>query len=155
MSTLIKWNPFRELDEMQNRLGMFFGAGFPTFPRRFGNGDGKSLKLPDWSPLVDITEDDHEYLFKADLPEMKKDDVKVTVENGGLSISGERKTEKEEKKRKFHRIERAYGFFERTFTVPEDADAAKVVADFRDGVLKIHLPKVLMAKPKPIEVKVQ
>ena len=152
---MIKWNPFRELDEMQNRLGMFFGAGFPPLQNRVGNGTGKNLKLPDWSPLVDITEDDHEYLFKADLPEMKKEDVKVVVENGVLSISGERKTEKEEKNRKFHRIERAYGFFERTFTVPEDADAAKILADFKDGVLKIHLLKVPMAKPKTIEVKVQ
>ncbi len=86
---------------------------------------------------------------------MKKDEVKVTVENGVLSISGERKTEKEEKNRKFHRIERGYGFFERTFTVPENADAAKIIADFKDGVLKVHLPKLPIAKPKTIEVKVQ
>lgn len=155
MSTLMKWNPFGELDELQNRLGGFFN-GFPNrmgFLRRMENGE--SLKLPDWSPLVDITEDDHEYLFKADLPEMKKEDVKVTVENGVLSISGERKVEKEEKEKKYHRIERSYGFFERTFTVPEDADAAKIVADFKDGVLKIHLPKLVTAKAKPIEVKVQ
>jgi HSP20 family protein len=156
MSTLTKWNPSGELDELQNRLGSFFFNGFPNrmgFLRRMENGE--SLKLPDWSPLVDITEDDHEYLFKADLPEMKKEDVKVTVENGILSISGERKAEKEEKKKKYHRIERSYGFFERTFTVPEDADAAKIVADFKDGVLKIHLPKLVMAKAKPIEVRVQ
>jgi HSP20 family protein len=156
MSTLVKWNPFGELDELQNRLGSFFYGGFPNrmrFLRRMENGE--SLKLPDWSPLVDITEDDHEYLFKTDLPEMKKEDVRVKVENGILFIAGERKVEKEEKKRKFHRIERAFGFFERTFTVPDDADAAKIVADFKDGVLKIHLPKLVMAKVKPIEVKVQ
>jgi HSP20 family protein len=153
MKTLTTWNPFREMDEVQNRLSAFFG-GFPTFRFRLpGNGEG--VKLPDWSPSVDITEDDHEYLFKADLPEMKKDDVKVTVEKGILSISGERKTETEEKKKKFHRIERAYGFFERTFTVPEDADIAKIAADFKDGVLKVHLPESPTAKPKPIEVKVQ
>ena len=101
MSTLVKWNPFGELDELQNRLGNFFFNGFPNrmgFLRRMENGE--SLKLPDWSPLVDITEDDHEYLFKADLPEIKKEGVKVTVENGVLSISGERKVEKEEKKPK-------------------------------------------------------
>ena len=123
------------------------------FLRRTGNGE--SLKLPDWSPLVDITEDDHEYLFKADLPEMKKEDVKVTVENGILSISGERKVEKEEKKKKYHRIERTYGSFERTFMVPEDAEIAKMAAEFKDGVLKVHLPKSPTAKPKTIEVKVQ
>jgi HSP20 family protein len=105
--------------------------------------------------LVDITEDDHEYLFKVDLPEMKKDDVKVTIENGILYISGERKTEKEEKKQKFHRLERFFGTFERSFTVPEDADATKITAEFKDGVLQVHLPKSPAAKPKPIEVKVE
>ena len=90
MNKLTTWNPIGELDVLQNRLGSFFLGGFPNrmgvLTRRVGNGD--SLKLADWSPLVDITEDDHEYLFKADLPEMKKDDVKVTIENGILYISG-------------------------------------------------------------------
>jgi HSP20 family protein len=104
---------------------------------------------------VDVTEDDHEYLFKADLPEMKKDDVKVTIENGILYISGERRTEKEDKKKKFHRLERFFGTFERTFTVPEDADPTKIVAEFRNGVLQVHLPKRPMPKPKTLEVKVQ
>ncbi len=156
MSTLIKWNPFGELDELQNRLGSFFSNGFPNrlgFVRRMENGE--SLKLPDWSPLVDITEDDHEYLFTADLPEMKKEEVKVVVENGILSLSGQRKVEKEEKKKKYHRIERSFGSFERSFTLPEDADAKKIAAEFRDGVLKVHLPKTPAVKPKPIEVKVQ
>ena len=153
MKTLTTWNPFRELDEVQNRLSKFFG-GFPAFPVRFPK-NGDTLKLRDWSPLVDITEDDHEYLFKVDLPEMKKDDVKVTIENGILYISGERKTEKEEKKQKFHRLERFFGTFERSFTVPEDADATKITAEFKDGVLKVHLPKTPAAKSKPVEVKVQ
>ena len=151
MSTLTTWNPFRELDEVQNRLTTWFG-GFPT--RLFGNG--KTLKMTDWSPQVDIIEDEKEYLIKADLPEMKKDDVKVTMENSVLCISGERKTEKEEKNKKYHRIERSFGSFERPFTVPEDADASKIAAEFKDGVLKVHLPKTpTAAKPKPIEVKVQ
>jgi len=156
MNKLITWNPFGELDVPQNRLGSFFLGGFPNrmgVLTRTGNGD--NLELADWSPLVDITEDDHEYLFKADLPEMKKDDVKVTIENGILYISGERRAEKEEKKRKFHRLERFFGTFERTFTVPEDADATKIRAEFRDGVLQVHLPKRPMPKPRPIEVKVQ
>lgn len=155
MKSLEIWNPFRELDEVQNRLGTFFG-GFPEFgriPKRlFGNGD---IALPQWSPRVDISEDDKEYLVKADLPEMKKENVKVTVENGVLSISGERKSEKEEKKKKFHRIERSFGTFLRTFTLPEYADAKKVAAEFKDGVLKVHLPKRPMAKPRPVEVKVE
>ena len=146
---LTTWNPFRELDEVQNRLGSFFGGTFP----RFGNGNG-GLKLADWSPQVDIAEDEKEYLIKADLPEMKKDEINVSVENGMLSVSGERKSEKEEKNKKFHRIERSYGRFERTFMVPEDADGAKVKAEFKDGVLQVHLPKNPVAKPKAIEVKV-
>ena len=150
MSTLTTWNPFRELDEVQNRLSTFFG-GFPT--RLFGND--RTLKMTDWSPQVDIIEDEKEYLIKADLPEMKKDDVKVTMENGVLCISGERKTEKEEKNKKYHRIERSFGSFERAFTLSEDADANKIAADFKDGVLRVHLPKSPAAKPKPIEVKVQ
>ncbi len=153
MNKLITWNPLREMEEAQNRFSTLFG-GSPTFPIRFPKNGG-SFELADWSPLVDITEDDHEYLFKADLPEMKKDDVKVTIENGILYISGERKAEKEEKKRKFHRLERFFGTFERTFTVPEDADPTKIAAEFRDGVLQVHLPKRPMPKQKPIEVKVQ
>jgi len=144
------WNPFRELDEVQNRLGNFFGGTFP----RFGNGNG-GLKLAAWSPEVDITEDDKEYLVKADLPEMKRDEINVKVENGALLMSGERKAEKEEKNKKFHRIERSYGNFMRSFTLPEDADGAKVSAEFKNGVLQVHLPKNPVAKPKTIEVKVQ
>ena len=153
MKTLTIWNPLREMEEFQNRFNTFFG-GFPTFPYRFPK-NGDRFKMPDWSPLVDIIEDDHEYLFKADLPEMRKEDVNVRFENGMLYISGERKTEKEEKNRKFHRLERFFGTFERTFTVPEDADTTKIVADFHDGVLQVHLPKRPMLKPQPIEVKVQ
>jgi len=153
MKTLTTWNPFQEMEEMRSRFNTFFG-GVPAFPIRFPK-NGERFKLADWSPLVDITEDDHEYLFKADLPEMKKEDVKVTIENGVLYISGERKAEKEEKKRKFHRLERFFGTFERAFTVPKDADATKIMAEFKDGVLQVHLPKSPAAKPKPIEVKVQ
>lgn len=151
MSTLVKWNPFRELDELQNRFGTFFGA----FPKRMGNGNGGTLTVPDWSPLVDITEDDQEYLVKTDLPEMKKEDVKIVVENGILTISGERKTEKEEKTKKYHRVERSFGNFERTFTMPEDTDAGKTKAEFKDGVLRVHLPKNPAAQPKKIDVKVE
>ena len=151
MNTLTTWNPFRELDEAQNRITRLLGA----FPNRIREGNGHSLVQADWSPLVDITEGDHEYLFEADLPEMRKNDVKVTVENGILSIFGKRKTEEEEKKRKFHRIERFFGSFRRSFTLPQDADGSKVTAEFRDGVLRVHLPKIPTAKSKAIEVKVQ
>jgi HSP20 family protein len=151
MNTLITWNQLREMEEAtQNRFNRFLGG----FPNRIGSGETHSLTVPDWSPEVDISQDNHEYLIKADLPEMKKDDVRVTVEDGILSVSGERKSEKEDQKRKFHRIERAYGNFRRSFTLPEDADSTKVTAEFHDGVLKVHLPTTARARSKDIEVKV-
>jgi HSP20 family protein len=112
------------------------------------------LTVPDWAPMVDISETDDEYLVKAEIPEVKKEEVKVRVENGVLTIEGERKQEREEKGKKFHRVERYYGTFLRTFTVPENVDEKKVKAEFKDGVLNVHLPKAEMAKPKAIEVKV-
>jgi HSP20 family protein len=154
MNTLNKvttWNPLREMDEAQNRFNPFFLAGFPN---RMGSGEIHSLTVADWSPEVDISEDDRGYLLKADLPEMKKDDVRVTVEDGILSVSGERKCEKEDQKRKFHRIERSFGTFRRSFTLPEDADSTKVTAEFRDGVLKVHLPTTPVVRSKAIQVKV-
>jgi len=90
--------------------------------------------------------------IKAELPEMKKEDVKVSVESGVLTITGERKFEKEEKKKKYHRVERGYGKFTRRFTLPDDAEASKVKAEFKNGLLTVHLPKSEKAKPKPIEV---
>jgi HSP20 family protein len=112
------------------------------------------LLSADWAPSVDILEDDKAYTIKADLPEVKKEDVKVTVENGVLVITGERHAEKEEKGRRYRRIERSHGSFVRSFTVPEDADAGKVVATFKDGLLIVTLPKSDEAKPRTIDVKV-
>src|SRR6201987_733296 len=151
MNKLITWNPLREMDQAQNRFDRFFLGGFPN---RIGSGEIPSLTVADWSPEVDISEDDHGYLLKADLPEMKKDDVRVTVEDGILSVSGERKTEKEDHKKKFHRIERCYGTFRRSFTLPEDAVSKKGTAEFRDGVLKVHLPTTTITRSKALEVKV-
>src|SRR6059036_1115128 len=154
MNTLITWNRLRELDEAQNRFNQFLG-GFPNrMSNRMGNDEAHSLTVADWSPEVDISEDDHGYLLKADLPEMKKDDVRVTVEDGILSVFGERKSVKEDQKRKFHRVERSFGNFRRSFTLPEDADSTKVTAEFRDGVLKIQLPTTTKARSKALEVKV-
>jgi len=150
MTALTRWDPLKEMEELQNRLSGLFGRA----PVRRHNGEQESLTVAEWAPLVDITEDDKEYLIKAELPEVKKEDVKVAVENGVLTLSGERKSEKEEQNRKYHRIERAYGSFERSFSVPDDAEADKVNAEFEDGVLRVHLPKSENAKPKQIEVKV-
>ena len=152
MNKLITWNPIREMDEAQNRFNPFFLAGFPN---RMGSGEIHSLTVADWSPEVDISEDDRGYLLKADLPEMKKDEVRITVEDGILCVSGERKTEKEDQKRKFHRNERSFGNFRRSFTLPQDADSTKVTAEFCDGVLEVHLPTTPIARSKAIEVKVK
>ena len=110
--------------------------------------------MTQWVPLVDITEDDAEYLIKAELPEVKKEDVAVKVENGVLTLSGERKSITEEKNVRFHRVERAYGRFSRCFSVPDDADETKVAAEYKDGLLKVHLPKSEKAKPRTIAVNV-
>jgi HSP20 family protein len=137
------------LEDVEKRLSGLWGRR----PAK-GEGEKEAISVAEWSPLVDITEDEKEYLIKAELPEMKKEDVKLTVENNVLCISGERKYEKEEKDKKYHRVERAYGSFMRSFTLPDDADGAKVAAEYKDGILKVHLPKSEKAKPKSIEVKV-
>jgi HSP20 family protein len=150
MNALTRWDPFKEMEELQSRFGKFFGMT----PARAGNGGRESMTVTEWAPSVDIIEDNKEWLVKADLPEVKKEDVKVTVENGVLTITGERKIEKEEKDKKYHRIERSYGTFLRSFVLPDGADGSKVGADFKDGVLKVHLPKSEKATPKTVEVKV-
>jgi HSP20 family protein len=147
MNPLTKWNPFRELEDIQNRLSSLFGRT----PMR---GLGEEMTASEWTPLVDIVEDEKEYLIKAELPEVKREDVKVTVENGVLTITGERKFEKEEKGKKYHRVERGYGSFMRSFTLPEGAAGDRISAEFKDGVLKVHLAKSAETKPKSIDVKV-
>ncbi len=144
-----QWNPWKELEEMEKRLSTLWGRP----PAKTG-GEREAISVAEWSPLVDISEDDKEYIIKAELPEVKKEDVKLTVQDNVLSISGERKYEKEEKGKKYHRVERAYGSFLRSFTLPEDADGGKVSAEYKDGILKVHLPKAEKAKPKSVEVKI-
>ena len=152
INTLTRWEPLREIEDFQNRLSTLFSR---TPVRRTGNGHGREeITLADWMPPADITEDEREYLITAELPDLRKEDVKVTVENGVLTISGERKFEKEEKKRKYHRVERGYGTFMRSFTLPDDSDPAKVRAEFKNGLLKVHLNKTEHAKPKQIEVNI-
>jgi HSP20 family protein len=150
MKALTYWDPFRELEDMQHRLSTVLGRQL----NRRQDGDKESITVAEWAPVVDIVEDETEYLIKVDLPEIKKEEVKVTVENGVLVLSGERKLEKEEKGRKYHRIERAYGSFGRSFSLPDNADAEKVNAEFNDGVLKLHIAKREAALPKQIEVKI-
>ena len=145
---LVRWNPFRELEDMQGRLNRLFGES--PFLRTGENG----MSFSGWSPAVDVQETDKEYLIKADLPDVKKEDVKVELPDGTLTIEGERQQEKEEKGKTFHKIEREYGKFLRRFAMPSEVDASKVQADFKNGVLNVHLPKSAAAKPKAIDVKV-
>ncbi len=149
--TLVRWDPFRELEEMSDRLNRMVSR--PALPRTNGNGK-EAMTVADWVPSVDVSETEGEYQIKAELPEVKKEDVKVTVEDGVLTIQGERKHEKEEKGKKYHRVERSYGSFVRSFTLPDLVDEEKVKAEFKDGVLNVQLPKSEKAKPKAIEVAV-
>lgn len=135
---------------MQNRLASLWASD----PFRTNGGKGETLMDVEWTPRVDIVEDEKEILVKAELPEMKKEDVKVTVDQGVLTISGERKLEKEEKNKKYHRIESSYGSFLRSFTLPVAVLAEKVSAEFKDGMLKVHLPKDMSTGAKSVEIKV-
>jgi len=146
--TLVRWDPFRELEDMSERLNRVFSR--PSLR----NSGKENLTVADWMPTVDISETDGEYLIKAELTEVRKDDVKVTVENGVLTLQGERRQEKEEKGKRFHRVERSYGSFVRSFTLPESVDEGAVKAEYKDGVLNLHLPKSEKVKPKAIDVKV-
>jgi HSP20 family protein len=150
MNALKRWNQLRDLEAFQHGLDSLLGRS----PARRPEGQEEPMAVTEWSPLVDISEDDTEYRIKAELPEVKKADVQVTAEEGTLTIMGERKFEKEEKTRKYHRVERAYGTFGRSFSLPEDASPAKVSAELKDGVLTVHLVKDAKAKPQQVEVTV-
>ena len=136
----------RELENFQNRILNAFAPA--------GGDRGDTSPVSAWAPLVDITEDDDAYHISAELPQVKKEDVKVTLESGVLTITGERRFEKEENKRKYHRVERAYGYFSRSFSLPGDGDPSKVEAEFKDGMLNVRVAKSEEARPRQIEVKV-
>ncbi len=146
---IVRWDPFRELEDMSTRLGRLFNQ-----PRLRRLADDEGAFFADWAPAVDVQETDKEYIVKADLPEVRKEDVKVGIEDGILTLEGERKQEKEEKNKKFHRVERVYGKFVRRLALPMEIDAQNVAAEFKDGVLNVHLPKTETAKPRAIDVKV-
>lgn len=144
---IVKWNPFRELEEIQRRLNRMFTD---TAPR----ATDEPFFVADWAPAVDIQETDGGFAVKVDLPDVKKEDIKVEMHDGTLTLQGERKQEREEKGQKFHRIERQYGTFVRRFTLPAQVDEAKVQAAFKDGVLTVTLPKTIAAVVKPVDIKV-
>jgi HSP20 family protein len=146
---LVKWDPFRELEDVSDRLNRIFGRSV-----RRAESSQEMLGMADWTPSVDISETDTAYLIKGEIPGVKKEDVKVSVQDGMLTIQGERKMEKEEKGKKFHRVERSYGSFVRSFRLPDDADENKVKAEFKDGMINVTLTKSAKAKSKAITVAV-
>jgi HSP20 family protein len=139
--SLIRWEPFRE---------------FNTLPVRFGGFFGKDWELPTsttaWNPLVDVLENDNEVIVKAELPGLNAKDIDVRLENNVLVLKGERHFEKEAKEENYHRIEREYGSFSRSFVLPTLVDGDRVSAEYKDGVLKIVLPKKEEIKRKPIKI---
>jgi HSP20 family protein len=137
MNALTRWNQLKDLEDLQHTLGSLFGRS----KLRWSAGEEKTTRVADWNPLVDISEDAEEYLIKIELTEVKKEDVKITIEDGILTIAGDRKFAKVEKGKRHHRVERAYGSFGRSFSLPDDASPAKVTADLKDGVLNVHLAK--------------
>ena len=145
--SLVRWDPFSNLDDVFARMPSLLGR----WPRWTGDGEG----AVEWSPTVDISETDSEFLLKAQLPAVKKEDVRVTFDDGMLTISGERKQEKEEKGEKFHRIESLHGSFTRSFSLPEAIDAGSIRAEAKDGVITVHVPKTKTEARKPKEIKIQ
>lgn len=151
MSNLTRWNPVNEFEDLINRYNRYFGL--PTTGT--GEREGKDLfRRNDWAPAVDIKETKEAFVIDAELPGMKKEDVKVTVHDGVLTIQGERRKEEETGDDKNHRVERVYGSFLRRFTLPDNVDEGSIKAGFKDGVLSLTLTKVEPAEPKAIEVEV-
>jgi len=147
--TLTRWDPFRDLVTLQDRMNRLFDESV----RNVRTGD-EALSSATWSPAVDIYETDSEVVLKAELPEVNQKDIDIQVENNTLTLRGERKLDKETKQENFHRIERAYGIFSRSFTLPSTVDQERIKADYRDGILRISLPKREESKPKQIKVAV-
>ncbi len=149
--TLIRWEPLRELDDLFTRYSPFFGR--VPGGRAAGPATDQS-DMPAWTPVANISETDDAYLIKAELPEVSKEDVKVTVDEDVITIAGERRKEAEHKDEKVHRIESFYGSFSRSFRLPEDADVSAIQAESKNGVLKVRVPKKPAARPRTVEVQV-
>jgi HSP20 family protein len=143
---VVRWDPFRDLNMLQERMNrMFDDAG-----RGWRNDEATATTT--WSPAVDIFETEGEIVVKAELPGMERKDITLNLEKNVLSLRGERRFEKETKDDNYHRIERSYGTFSRAFSIPATVDEEKIRADYKDGVLKIVLPKKEQAKPKQIRI---
>ena len=146
---IVRWEPFGKLLSSQDRFNRLFTQ---IFPRSFDEGDAS---ITTWMPAVDVYETEHNLTLKAELPGVDPKDIEARVEDGTLYLKGERKFEKESKKENYHRIERTYGSFMRSFALPTSVDADKVSAEYKDGVLTLTLPKSEQARPKQIQLSVR
>lgn len=146
---ITRFDPFRDLAVLQDRMNRLFNDSFVPHGR-----EEALLNRGTWTPSVDIYEVDGALVLKAELPEMRREDIDVTVENNTLTIRGERKLDNEIKQENFHRVERGYGSFVRQFSLPSTVDSAKIAADYKDGVLSVKLPVREEAKPRTIKVEV-
>ena len=142
--TLVRWEPVRELDSLQGEMNRVFD----TF---FGNGNGAS-RAARWMPAMDLVEEEGQLILKADLPGLEQDDVKIEVKDRVLTVSGERRAEHTEKAGGFHRVERAFGSFSRSLTLPEGVDPEAIAAEFEKGVLEVRIPKPEARQPHRIEI---
>lgn len=147
MKSIKLWDPWRDLEESKRRFDALFGGETSK--------DKELLTRQDWSPRVDIIENPETYQIHAELPDVKKENMKVDFDNGVLTLSGERRAEYEDRKDRIHRVERSYGSFMRSFSLPSDADGERIEATYRDGVLKVKVPKFNEQKAKPIQIKVE
>lgn len=146
---IVRWNPMRGVLGLQDEMNMLFGDFFGVDKR------GDETNFIRWAPRVDIVEQDGVYELAADLPGLKKEDIKIEIEGDILTLRGEKKLAEEKKDKNYRLCERYYGEFVRTFMLPENVDRDKIVAEFKDGVLKLEIPKTAAAKPKQIEVAVK
>ena len=147
MMNLVRWNPWRDMSTLQNRINTLFDE--PFF--RSGRSDDE-LSLGSWNPAVDMFEDDDKIVIKAELPGVDKKDISVDVQDRVLTLSGERNYDHEVKEENYYRRERSYGKFQRTFTLPADVDSDKIKAEFKDGVLQIEIPKPEEKKAKKVTI---
>lgn len=147
--SIVRWEPFGEIDSLFNRL---MPTMFNRWPSRFASSNGNNIE---WAPSADISETDQEYLIRAQLPAVNKDDVKVTVDQGMITIEGERKQKTENKNEKLHRVESFYGHFTRSFSLPEKVEENAIRCDSKDGVLTVHIPKAQSPKQQPKQIKVE
>jgi HSP20 family protein len=143
--SITRWEPFREFEDMFRHYSPFLGRSL----RRAGG------EAAEWTPLADISETDKEYVIKAELPEVKKEDVRITLDNNLITISGERRHEKEHAEENEIRVESFYGTFARSFQLPEGIDAQGIKAESKDGVLRVRIPKKQVAPPKSISIEVK